>query len=104
MNRNSALAQTWLWVFCAALSAADTGAASSVAAAGAQDALTAVRSRLPEDEIVYLIVPDRFWNGDRSNDSGGMTGDRSKTGFELESKAEAVSAHVHAMTGERQIK
>ncbi|TLY52997.1 MAG: alpha-amylase [Gammaproteobacteria bacterium] len=87
MNRNSALAQTWLWVFCAALSAADSDAASSVAAAGAQDALTAVRSRLPEDEIVYLIVPDRFWNGDRSNDSGGMTGDRSKTGFDPSDKA-----------------
>jgi glycosidase len=38
--------------------------------------------RSPQDEIVYLIMPDRFENGDRSNDRGGMRGDRLVTGYD----------------------
>jgi len=45
------------------------------------------RARLPEDEIVYFLLPDRFENGDPSNDRGGLTGDRLKTGFDPTSKA-----------------
>ena len=55
--------------------------------ASAADALTTLRSRLAEDEIIYLIMPDRFWNADRSNDRGGLSGDRSKTGFDPSDKA-----------------
>ncbi|MGH8176273.1 MAG: alpha-amylase family glycosyl hydrolase [Steroidobacter sp.] len=44
------------------------------------------RSRLPEDEIVYFLLPDRFENGDRSNDRGGLKGDRLTTGFDPASK------------------
>jgi glycosidase len=40
------------------------------------------RERLPEDEIVYFVLPDRFANGDASNDRGGRTGDRLTTGFD----------------------
>jgi glycosidase len=40
------------------------------------------RARLPEDEIVYFVLPDRFENGDVSNDSGGLPGDRLTTGFD----------------------
>jgi glycosidase len=40
------------------------------------------RERLPEDEIVYFLLPDRFENGDRANDRGGFRGDRLKTGFD----------------------
>ncbi len=40
------------------------------------------RERLPEDEIVYFLLPDRFENGDRANDRGGLRGDRLKTGFD----------------------
>ncbi|HEV7606792.1 MAG TPA: alpha-amylase family glycosyl hydrolase [Steroidobacteraceae bacterium] len=40
------------------------------------------RARLPEDEIVYFVLPDRFENGDRANDAGGLTGDRLTTGFD----------------------
>ena len=29
------------------------------------------RERLPEDEIVYFVLPDRFENGDAANDRGG---------------------------------
>jgi len=40
------------------------------------------RERLPEDEIVYFVLPDRFANGDSSNDRGGLEGDRLVTGFD----------------------
>jgi glycosidase len=47
-------------------------------AAGAQD----YRARLPEDEVIYFLLPDRFENGDTSNDMGGLRGDRLATGFD----------------------
>jgi glycosidase len=44
------------------------------------------RERLPEDEVVYFVLPDRFENGDTANDRGGLTGDRLTTGFDPTSK------------------
>jgi len=40
------------------------------------------RARPPEDEVVYFVLPDRFENGDVSNDTGGLAGDRLTTGFD----------------------
>ncbi|MEP9359625.1 alpha-amylase family glycosyl hydrolase [Sphingomonas sp. KR3-1] len=48
------------------------------APAAAQD----YRARLPQDEVIYFVLPDRFANGDSANDRGGLTGGRSKTGFD----------------------
>jgi glycosidase len=45
------------------------------------------RSRLPEDEVMYFMLPDRFENGDPGNDRGGLKGDRLKTGYDPTSKA-----------------
>jgi neopullulanase len=44
------------------------------------------RDRVPEDEIVYFLLPDRFENGDTANDKGGLKGDRLKTGFDPSAK------------------
>ncbi len=33
------------------------------------------RLRLPEDEIIYFLLVDRFENGDKTNDHGGLTDD-----------------------------
>ena len=41
-----------------------------------------VRDRLPEDEVIYFVLPDRFANGDPKNDTGGIKGDRMKHGFD----------------------
>jgi glycosidase len=49
--------------------------------------LAASRERAPEDDVIYLIMPDRFANGDRSNDRGGLTGDRMQTGYDPTDKA-----------------
>lgn len=58
-------------------------AALAVAPAAAQS----YRDRLPEDEVLYFLLPDRFENADPANDRGGLTGDRLVTGFDPSSKA-----------------
>ncbi len=57
------------------------------ALAAASAAATAVppadyRARLPEDEVIYFVLPDRFENGDRTNDRGGIKGDRLSHGYD----------------------
>ena len=44
--------------------------------------VTALQQRLPEDEVIYLVMPDRFANGDVTNDRGKHGGDRTRTGFD----------------------
>jgi glycosidase len=44
------------------------------------------RSRLPEDEVIYFLLPDRFENGDTANDKGGLKGGRLVTGFDPTAK------------------
>lgn len=40
------------------------------------------RERPAEDEVVYSVLPDRFNNGDVSNDTGGIEGGRLDHGFD----------------------
>jgi glycosidase len=40
------------------------------------------RDRLPQDEVVYFLLPDRFANGDPANDRGGLVGGPLQTGFD----------------------
>jgi glycosidase len=44
------------------------------------------RARLPQDEVIYFLLPDRFENGDPANDHGGLSGDRLATGFDPTAK------------------
>lgn len=49
----------------------------------ADDALVADPVRGPgAEEQFYFVMTDRFANGDTSNDTGGLTGDRLSTGFD----------------------
>ncbi|GHB04285.1 alpha-amylase [Algimonas arctica] len=43
--------------------------------------------RLPVDEIVYFMLPDRFENGDMANDTGGFPGGKLDHGFDPTDKA-----------------
>jgi glycosidase len=52
----------------------------------AQTAKTDYRARLPQDEVIYFVLPDRFENADPSNDHGGIAGDRLKTGYDPTAK------------------
>ena len=63
-----------------------TAAALLLSVSTAASAATDYRARLPQDEVIYFVLPDRFENGDTSNDRGGLTGDRLKTGFDPTSK------------------
>ena len=65
-----------------ALLAAVAALASWAVPAAAQD----YRQRLPQDEVIYFVLPDRFDNGDTTNDRGGLTGDRLVTGFDPTAK------------------
>ncbi len=66
-------------VVATALAALMTGAAFAQPAAD-------FRQRAPSEEVVYFVLPDRFANGDASNDRGGIKGDRLKTGFDPAAK------------------
>ncbi len=44
------------------------------------------RRRLAQDEVIYFLLPDRFENGDTSNDRGGLEGGRLVTGFDPTAK------------------
>ncbi len=67
---------TWTAAALGALVAA-TLAASAPAAAQPD-----YRTRLPQDEVIYFLLPDRFENGDTGNDLGGFSGGRLQTGFD----------------------
>ncbi len=54
--------------------------------AQAQVSPTDYRARTPEQEVVYFVLPDRFENGDKRNDRGGIRGDRLKHGFDPAAK------------------
>ena len=60
---------------------------TALALAASSASTSDYRARLPEDEIIYFVLPDRFENGDASNDRGGLTGDRLATGFDPTNKA-----------------
>ncbi len=66
-------------------------AAAMIAAFGcgaaSADTLTELRARTPEQEIVYFVLPDRFANGDRRNDKGGLRGGPLQTGYDPTSRA-----------------
>jgi len=62
---------------------AAVGAAALSSAVGAAD----FRERLPQDEVIYFLLPDRFENGDPANDRGNLSGGRLETGFDPTSKA-----------------
>ncbi|HEX4874191.1 MAG TPA: alpha-amylase family glycosyl hydrolase [Sphingorhabdus sp.] len=57
-------------------------AAALAATAISPLAAQSFRDRLPEDEVIYFVLPDRFANGDPKNDTGGIKGDRMKHGFD----------------------
>ncbi|EZP56979.1 alpha-amylase family glycosyl hydrolase [Sphingomonas sp. RIT328] len=57
-------------------------AAQAAPAAPAAD----YRARLPQDEVIFFLLPDRFDNGDPANDRGGLKGGPLVTGFDPTAK------------------
>jgi glycosidase len=57
------------------------------AAGGSAGIPVAALSQLPTQsslasQRIYFVMPDRYTNGDTSNDTGGLTGPRTRTGFD----------------------
>lgn len=75
------------WVSRSALFAFAAAAITTVSfAQAATPVRQAYLDRAPQDEVIYFVLPDRFANGDATNDRGGpagdLVGDRLKTGFD----------------------
>ncbi|MBB3763148.1 alpha-amylase family glycosyl hydrolase [Sphingomicrobium lutaoense] len=75
-------------------------AAASLAAipAMAQDAQD-YRARPASDEVVYFVLPDRFDNGDPTNDRGGIKGDRLAHGYDPTHKGFYHGGDLAGLTG-----
>jgi glycosidase len=65
----------WGWLYAVALAAASLTVESQE-----------YRERLPQDEVIYFLLPDRFANGDPANDRGGLRGGPLQTGFDPAAK------------------
>ncbi|MFE2584168.1 pullulanase-type alpha-1,6-glucosidase [Streptomyces sp. NPDC059378] len=50
-------------------------------------------------EQFYFVMPDRFANGDRSNDKGGLTGSRLSTGYDPTDKGFYQGGDLKGLTG-----
>lgn len=57
-----------------------------------------IASRLPQDEVVYFVIPDRFENGDPSNDRGGIEGTRLEHGFDPTSRGFYLGGDLKGLT------
>ncbi|MFJ6200233.1 pullulanase-type alpha-1,6-glucosidase [Micromonospora sp. NPDC092111] len=70
-------------------STVDALAAAGAAQWGAEpstEALLSAGNGKGRAEQFYFVLPDRFANGDRRNDAGGLTGDRLRTGLDPKDK------------------
>lgn len=70
-----------------------------LAAQGAPAAKPNFRARTPEQEVIYFVLPDRFDNGDPSNDRGGLSGDRLVTGYDPTAKGFYHGGDLKGLTG-----
>ncbi len=57
------------------------------------------RERVPADEVVYFVLPDRFANGDTANDLGGYPADRLVSGFDPAAKGFYHGGDLEGLTG-----
>src|SRR3954453_16490333 len=83
----------------AALALGGAGASAQTAAGPpAAFAVPGAPSALASDRI-YFVMPDRYANGDPSNDTGGVSGNRSVTGYDPTSSAWFHGGDLKGLTG-----
>ncbi len=75
------------------------GCASMQAHVAAPAAQAEFRQRAPADEVVYFVLPDRFANGEASNDLGGYPADRLKSGYDPAGKGFYHGGDLKGLTG-----
>ena len=85
-SRHTRLGGSLFSLSCGALLAACAGAvgeeSESQPIVSAEVQSSPIDDRRIEDEIIYFVLPDRFENGDPSNDRGGIEGGRLKDGYD----------------------
>ncbi len=57
------------------------------------------RERPPEDEVVYFVLPDRFANGDPTNDLGGLPDEKLVSGYDPTHKGFFHGGDLAGLTG-----
>ena len=83
MGKKNTLRNTVHAMVAAAALLSVVGAQAACAQSNAQaDALSELRQRPPQDEVIYFLLPDRFANGDPANDHGGYAPQRLVSGFD----------------------
>jgi glycosidase len=99
----SASALALVVVAAVALGGASAGAGTSTPAPPSGAALAALAkpaARAPlASERIYFVMPDRYANGDPSNDRGGLTGIRGVTGFDPADSGWYHGGDLRGLTG-----
>ena len=85
---------------CAHATAGDPATTNTDAVAAASSDAEDFRQRSPSDEVIYFVLPDRFANGDASNDLGGYPADRLKSGYDPEHKGFYHGGDLAGLTSE----
>ena len=62
------------------------GCATAQPSVDTADPLAELRARAPGEEVIYFVMPDRFDNGDPTNDLGGLAADRLVSGYDPTAK------------------
>ena len=65
---------------------------ATTARAETAEAQAAFRDRLPSEEIVYFVLPDRFENGDRTNDRAASRAIAWRTASTLRTRVSSMAA------------
>ncbi|WP_262690213.1 alpha-amylase family glycosyl hydrolase [Kordiimonas aestuarii] len=67
-------------------------------AAARPEALRPYTQRPITDDVMYFVMPDRFFNGDPTNDRGGIEGDRLNHGFDPTHKGFYHGGDIEGLT------
>lgn len=85
---------------CVLPAAAPNAARAGFLMESAEPGIEALRlARLPQDEVIYFVLPDRFENGDPANDRGGMDGGRLDHGFDPTHRGFYHGGDLKGLTG-----
>lgn len=99
--KHSALRPLARALFLASASFAFAGCTAATEAQPQNAAATSTSAkfdRIPQDEIVYFVLPDRFENGDSANDKGGLTGGPLDHGYDPTNKAFYLGGDLKGLT------
>ncbi|MEM7688955.1 MAG: alpha-amylase family glycosyl hydrolase [Pseudomonadota bacterium] len=94
------MTRIWLGWLLAISAGVTTACAQPLSAqVGSAQVDAPLRERAPEDEVIYFVLPDRFENGDRANDQGGLEGTALDHGYDPTHKGFYHGGDLAGLTG-----